>query len=128
MTANLLLVEDDPGVAEVISQMLQEAGYGCEWVPQGGAALALLESRTLRPDLFVIDVRLPDLSGPKLARQLTEARPYAPVLFVSAYPEPDDEPMPDVHWAFLPKPFTSDQLCEAIRQLLSEGLTPPQPC
>jgi DNA-binding response OmpR family regulator len=128
MPANLLLVEDDPGVAETICQMLQEAGYRCEWVPTGGAALALLESRTLGADLFVIDVRLPDISGPKLARQLTQARPYSPVLFVSAYPEPADEPMPEVHWAFLPKPFTSDQLCEAIRQLLSEGLTPPQPC
>jgi DNA-binding response OmpR family regulator len=128
MPANLLLVEDDPSVAETICQMLQEAGYHCEWVPTGGAALALLESRTLRPDLFVIDVRLPDTSGPKLARQLTQARPYAPVLFVSAYPEPDDEPMLDVHWAFLPKPFTPDQLCQAVGLLLSEGLTPPQPC
>jgi DNA-binding response OmpR family regulator len=128
MPANLLLVEDEPAVAEMICQMLQEAGYGCEWVPTGGAALALLESRTLRPDLFVIDVRLPDISGPKLARQLTQARQYAPVLFVSAYPEPSGEPMPDVHWAFLPKPFTSEHLCEAVRQLLSVGLTPPQPC
>src|SRR5215207_2077582 len=114
MPANFLLVEDDLGVAEMICRMLQEAGYGCEWVPTGRAALALLESRTLRPDLFVIDVRLPDTSGPKLARQLTQVRPYAPVLFVSAYPEPGDEPMPDVHWAFLPKPFTSDQLCEVV--------------
>jgi CheY-like chemotaxis protein len=73
-------------------------------------------------------VRLPDISGPTLARQLTQERPSAPVLFVSAYPEPTDEPMPDVHWAFLPKPFTSEQLCEAVGQLLTGGLTPPQPC
>ena len=106
MPASLLLVEDDPAVAEPICQMLQKANYGCEWVPTGGAALTLLKSRTLRPDLFVIDVRLPDISGPKLARQLTKARPYASVLFVSAYPEPSDKPMPHVHWAFLPKLFT----------------------
>jgi hypothetical protein len=36
--------------------------------------------------------------------------------------------MPGVHWAFLPKPFTSEQLCEAVGQLLKGGLTPPQPC
>jgi two-component system, cell cycle sensor histidine kinase and response regulator CckA len=108
--------------------MLQEAGYRCEWVPTGHTAVTVVESRALSVDLFVIDVRLPDISGLKLARQLTQGLPSAPVLFISAYPEPDGEPMPDVHWAFLPKPFTSYQLCEAVSQLLSDGLTPPQPC
>jgi len=128
MPANLLLVEDDPLVGETICHMLQAAGYRCEWVQTGNAAVALVEGGALSVDLFVIDVRLPDISGLKLARQLTQGRSSAPVLFVSAYPEPDSEPMPDVHWAFLPKPFTSDQLCEAVGQLLSGGLTPPQPC
>jgi CheY-like chemotaxis protein len=128
MPTNLLLVEDDPAVGETICHMLKEAGYRCEWVSTARAAVALVESRVLSVDLFVIDVRLPDVSGPTLARQLTQERPSAPVLFVSAYPEPTDEPMPDVHWAFLPKPFTSQQLCEAVGQLLTGGLTPPQPC
>jgi CheY-like chemotaxis protein len=128
MPTNLLLVEDDPAVGETICHMLKEAGYRCEWVSTGRAAVALVESGVLSVDLFVIDVRLPDISGPTLARQLTRGRPSAPVLFVSAYPEPTDEPMRDVHWAFLPKPFTSEQLCEAVGQLLTGGLTPPQPC
>lgn len=128
MPANLLLVEDDPAVGETICHMLQEAGYRCEWLSTGRAALALVESGALSVDLFVIDVRLPDISGTTLARHLTQGRPSTPVLFVSAYPEPTDELMPNVHWAFLPKPFTSEQLCEAVGQLLTGGLTPPQPC
>jgi CheY-like chemotaxis protein len=128
MPTNLLLVEDDPAVGETICHLLKEAGYRCEWVSTARAAVAIVESGVLSVDLFVIDVRLPDISGPTLARQLTQERPSAPVLFVSAYPEPTDEPMPDVHWAFLPKPFTSEQLCEAVGQLLTGGLTPPQPC
>jgi two-component system, cell cycle sensor histidine kinase and response regulator CckA len=128
MPTNLLLVEDDPAIGETICHMLQEAGYRCEWVSTGRAAVALVETGVLSVDLFVIDVRLPDITGPTLARQLREGLPSAPVLFVSAYPEPTDEPMPDVHWAFLPKPFTSEQLCEAVGQLLTGGLTPPQPC
>jgi CheY-like chemotaxis protein len=128
MPTNLLLVEDDPAVGEIICHMLKEAGYRCEWVSTARAAVAIVESGVLSVDLFVIDVRLPDISGPTLARQLTQERPSAPVLFVSAYPEPTDEPMPDVHWAFLPQPFTSEQLCEAVGQLLTGGLTPPQPC
>ena len=128
MPANLLLVEDDPAVGETICHMLQEAGYRCEWLSTGRAAVALVESGALSVDLFVIDVRLPDISGTTLARQFTQGRPSTPVLFVSAYPEPTDELMPNVHWAFLPKPFTSEQLCEAVGQLLTGGLTPPQPC
>jgi DNA-binding response OmpR family regulator len=128
MPTNLLLVEDDSAVGETICHMLGETGYRCEWVSTGRAAVALIESGARPVDLFVIDVRLPDISGPSLARELTQGRPSVPVLFVSAYPEPTDEPMPNVHWAFLPKPFTSEQLCEAVRQLLLSGLTPPQPC
>ena len=73
MPTNLLLVEDDPAVGETICHMLQEAGYRCEWVPTGQAAVALAESGALLVDLFIIDVRLPDISGPSLVRQLTGA-------------------------------------------------------
>jgi DNA-binding response OmpR family regulator len=126
MPASLLLVEDDADVGETICRILQDAGYHCEWVPTGRRALALVESGALGVDLFLVDVRLPDIPGLELAEQLTQGR-SVPVLFVSAYPEPSGERMPDVHWAFLPKPFSADQLTDAVRQLLTAGLTPPQP-
>ena len=127
MLASLLLVEDDPLVGETICHMLQEAGYQCEWVATGRSALALVEGGALSVDLFVVDMRLPDIPGLQLAEQLTRGRPTVPVLFVSAYPEPGGEPMPSIHWAFLAKPFSSDQLSGAVHLLLSGGLTPPQP-
>ena len=104
-------------VCQVTCRMLQEAGYAMEGVYSARAALSFLMPNRVY-DLFVLDVRLPDMSGLTLAHLLSVQRPGAPFLFISGHPESHGEKPPTARWAFLSKPFGSRQLLPAVEQLL----------
>jgi CheY-like chemotaxis protein len=121
--ATILVVDDEPLVCQVTCRMLQEAGYTVEGVYSARAALSFLgPDRAF--DLFVLDVRLPDMSGLTLAHLLSVQRPGVPFLFISGFPESHGEEPPTSRWAFLSKPFGSEQLLPAVEQLL--GSQPPR--
>jgi FixJ family two-component response regulator len=58
------------------------------------------------------------MSGLTLAHLLSVQRPGAPVLFISGFPESHGEEPPASRWAFLSKPFGSQQLLPAVEQIL----------
>jgi DNA-binding response OmpR family regulator len=64
----VLVVEDEPTIADVVSRYLQRAGYETEVVGDGSAALAAVGSR--RPDLVILDVMLPGMDGLEVMRRL----------------------------------------------------------
>jgi two-component system phosphate regulon response regulator PhoB len=68
MSAQVFVVEDDPGIRELIAVNLYRAGHKVELAPDGETATDML--RTSLPDLMLIDWMLPGLSGVDLARQL----------------------------------------------------------
>ena len=64
----ILVVEDDPDSAEVICAILGELGHDCRAVSSGGAAVH--EAVAFDPDIAIVDIGLPDLSGYEVARAL----------------------------------------------------------
>jgi CheY-like chemotaxis protein len=115
--AKILVVDDEPSLCYLTCRMLREAGYEVEGVYSARAALSFL--RPNRPyDLFVLDVRLPDMSGIELANLVVRQYQAGPFLFISGFPETHGEKPPDTRWEFVAKPFSSDQLLKAVRQLL----------
>jgi CheY-like chemotaxis protein len=114
----VLVVDDEPDVRLVISRMLQEAGFSVVSASSGGEALRQL---TEGIDVAVVDICLPGLSGPEVARRAWSARPSLAILFVSAFPEPAlTEPQArELVQHFLVKPFTPDQLVTAVFELLA---------
>ena len=80
--------------------------------------MALLVEQKEAPDLFVLDVRLPDMPGPTLAWLISQRFGDVPVLFVSGYPSFDAALLRAARWDFLPKPFTREGLVAAVRQML----------
>jgi two-component system cell cycle sensor histidine kinase/response regulator CckA len=73
------------------------------------------------PDLLVLDIRLPDLSGPYLAIRIHQRHPDLPVLFVSGWAESLNlaSKLEALHWGFLQKPLTGDALTHAAWWLLA---------
>lgn len=123
--ATILVVDDEPMVCYVTCRILREAGYAVEGVYSGRAALAFLQPARVY-DLFVLDVRLPDMSGLTLAHLIAAQHPARPFLFVSGFPDAAGEKPPDSCWSFLGKPFSRDQLREAVLQLLgASGASSP---
>jgi DNA-binding response OmpR family regulator len=82
----ILVVEDEPAIADVIRMNLTRAGYGVEVVSDGGDALAAV--RRFRPAAIVLDVGLPGVDGVEICRRLRGDQDWTPVLFVTAR---DDE-------------------------------------
>ena len=81
MSARILLIEDDPRLAAMLSQYLGEAGFSVTHAGAGAAGLALAARATF--DVLVLDLTLPDMDGLEVCRQL-RAKSDLPVLMLTA--------------------------------------------
>ncbi len=84
MKSRVLVADDDPSTRALIDMALQEAGYDCVLVADGKSALE--QARATRPDLVVLDVGMPFMTGDEVHRELRRDRRtrYIPVVFVTA--------------------------------------------
>ncbi|MEV7420218.1 response regulator transcription factor [Streptomyces sp. NPDC089919] len=85
--ARILVVDDDPTVAEVVTGYLHRAGHRVEHAADGPAALAAATAGT--PDLVVLDLMLPGIDGLEVCRRLRAERPV-PVIMLTARGDEDD--------------------------------------
>ena len=114
----ILLVEDDPTVAEVIASLLRARGHHVTHAAHGLAALAQTAANVF--DIALLDLDLPGLDGLALARQLRAQAFAAPLLAVTARADADAETLARAAGfdGFLRKPVTGEMLAEAIAGVL----------
>jgi PAS domain S-box-containing protein len=116
----ILVVEDQDAVSTVIRGALRLAGYHVIVAVDGSQALEILGSQPGTVDLAIVDVIMPDMRGPELARRLRLLRPGTKVLFISGYTEGAfvaSEALPPGTW-FLRKPFTPETLTAKVRDAI----------
>lgn len=121
-TEAILVVEDDPGVREHVSEQLRGLGYDVYEASSGKAALELLR-RTPAIDLLFTDVVMPGgMGGRGLAEAACEIRPDIAVLFTSGYIDNsfDHHRKFDQGIKLLSKPYRREQLAAKVRELLNE--------
>jgi DNA-binding response OmpR family regulator len=118
MAARVLVVEDDTTVSEVISAYLERDGYDCRVVEDGTTAEQLWAQ--WRPDLVVLDVMLPGLSGLEVLRRRRLDGDETPVVMLSARGEEEDRVVGLEFGAddYLVKPFSPRELVLRIHGLL----------
>ena len=114
----VLLVEDDPDLADLVGLHLTEAGYAVEAVRDG--ALALQRALAERYDLVVLDVMLPGLNGFEVCRELRAADRTVPVLMLTSRDAEADrvEGLETGADDYVPKPFSVRELMARVRALL----------
>ncbi|WP_246191050.1 ATP-binding protein [Pseudoxanthomonas taiwanensis] len=117
---DLLLVEDDPTVAEVIASLLRAQGHRVAHAAHGLAALA--DVAVARFDLTLLDLDLPGLDGLSLARQLRAQGFTPPLLAITSRPDAEAEQAAREAGfdGFLRKPVTGEMLAAAIDAVLPE--------
>jgi len=114
----VLVVDDDPTVAEVVRAYLLRAGMDVELAADGVSALAA--AARVRPDLVVLDLMLPGLGGLEVCERLRRSRPDLPVVMLTALGEESDRILGLETGAddYLVKPFSPRELVLRVQSVL----------
>jgi DNA-binding response OmpR family regulator len=120
---HILIVEDDPRLANLIERGLQEEGFSTTLAFDGQMGKKLALSREF--DLIVMDIILPGINGLELCRMVRNVRPDQPVLMLTALGTTDDKVEGFDAGAddYLVKPFEHRELVARIRALLKRAGT-----
>lgn len=125
-TRQILIVEDDNDTAEVMTILLNDAGYEAEPVHMGQSAIAYVK-RTL-PDLILLDLNLPDIHGIEVIRTI-RSRSFIPMIIISGHHNPEERVAALEAGAddFLAKPFSPEELLARVRAILRRIDWTPEP-
>ena len=132
----LLLVEDDPAMRDLMSEVLRDAGYAVDAAENGARALVEVfrDAGLDGYDLVLSDVRMPGMDGLELAWVLRDLD-GPPIVLVSAFATPQlrQEARDAGVLALVSKPFDSERLVDLIRTLCAApidgaGLGPDAAC
>lgn len=121
MAVRILVVDDEPILVETISYALEKAGYQTLQAFDGEEALE--KARTARPDLIVLDIMLPKLSGWEVCEVLRHHPDYhntTPILMLSARADTQDKATSHAKGAndYMAKPFAMRELVARVQNLL----------
>lgn len=129
MSSRVLVVDDDPTIAEVVTGYLERAGFAVEHAPDGPQALAFA-ART-PPDLVVLDLMLPGIDGLEVCRRLRAQAGDLPVVMLTALGEENDRVLGLEVGAddYLTKPFSPRELVLRVQSVLrrANGRAPAVP-
>lgn len=121
MAQHVLLIEDEPNIAEAISFLLTRDGLRVSHAAEGATALALLAAD--RPDLVVLDHMLPGMSGLEILTAIRAAPDSRdlPVMMLTARGR--DREMAERAGAdrFMTKPFSNAEILAEVRAMLGRG-------
>ena len=113
--ARILVVEDDENIRELVDVILSGAGYEVVTAPDGAAALRVVGNA--RPDLVLLDMRMPIMDGWEFARQYrARPEPPAPIVVLTAARDAAARAA-EIHAdGFLGKPFDVESLLSLVSQ------------
>jgi two-component system, OmpR family, catabolic regulation response regulator CreB len=117
MKPRILIVEDEPGIADTVRYALKTEGFEPHWFATGEEALAKLAS--IDPALVLLDIGLPDISGTELLKRLRDISDV-PVVFLTARSDEIDRVLGLELGAddYVPKPFSPRELVARVRTIL----------
>jgi CheY-like chemotaxis protein len=123
--SSILIIDDDEILRELLSRRLQKQGFDILTAESGDRGLEAAQFH--RPDLILLDLRLPDRDGLEVCAQLADAREtcFIPVIILTGMEDPDllrRARAAGCHF-FLHKPFDPNVLLTLIRQALCDART-----
>ncbi|MBI4636735.1 MAG: response regulator [Candidatus Rokubacteria bacterium] len=114
LLGRILVVDDEAAVAEILSEYFTTQGYAVETAPNGAAALAVVARQ--RPDLVLLDMRMPGMDGMEVLRRIRAIDATVPVIMVTANEDIvlARETLKSGAFDYVPKPFDFGYLDRAV--------------
>jgi DNA-binding response OmpR family regulator len=115
----ILLVDDDPGITEHLTRILEKAGFVVTVATDGEEALELLKSQKF--DLVLLDIVLPKLDGRFVRRRMRDDGIQTPVISMSGYYTGEADEVAELELGaddYIRKPFTGEVVVARIRNIL----------
>src|SRR5215203_7333807 len=118
--ANILIVDDELGMRQFLTHLLQREGHIARVAENGRDAIAQLREEP--PDLIISDIRMPDMGGVDLLRAAKELLPEVEVIMMTAFANVDTarEAFLLGAYDFVQKPFDNDLLKETVTRALEK--------
>ena len=115
----ILVVDDDTSMREFLELLLTRENYDVFTAENGNRALSMLHSQAY--DLVLVDIRLGDMTGLEVLKQVKQQSPDTVVIMISAYSTTEIAvtAMNEGAYDFVPKPFDNEELCQTIARALA---------
>ncbi len=116
--AILVIVDDEPGIVEEVKTFFEEEGHRVYTADSGEDGIRLVGE--VKPDLLLLDVKLPDISGLKVLEAIKKISPKSKTIVITGYVDQNliDEAEKLGRDSFLQKPFNFEVLKEEVDRLL----------
>jgi DNA-binding NtrC family response regulator len=125
MKERVLLIDDDPGVSEVIGLLLEREGYGVQSAGTVKEAIGRVEAGEL--DVVVTDLKLPDGTGLEVIGAIRARRPGLPIIMITSYSSMESAILALRAGAadYVIKPFNNDEFLRAVARALHKRRMAP---
>ncbi|HWQ76439.1 MAG TPA: response regulator [Syntrophomonas sp.] len=114
---NAIIVDDEKPALDVLKLLLEKTGQICIVGSFMSTAEALAEMQSLKPDVAFLDIEMPDMSGLELAEKIIDSGIDIEIVFVTAYDKYALEAFRVNAIDYILKPFSSDDIAQAITRL-----------
>jgi len=117
-TARILVVDDEPNLADLVAMALRYEGF--EVAVAGSGAETLAQVTEFQPDLVILDIMLPDISGIEACRRMRQRGDDVPVIFLTAKDATEDKitGLTSGGDDYVTKPFSLEELIARVRVVL----------
>ena len=119
--ARVLIVDDDRDISLMLAALMKKEGLSSLTAHDGETALQMVPAA--RPDMLLVDVKMPGIDGMEVLKRVKEINPYLPVVLITAYAEVPASvaAMRAGAFDYLAKPFDHPEVVRVVRAALAEG-------
>ena len=119
--ASIMIVDDDNDIREYLELLLSNTQFDTFVAPGGGDTIAAMQ--TIRPDMLLVDIKMPGMDGYELIRRIRQMEKDIPIIAISGIGDPDakERVMAAGGNGFIAKPFDEKELFDEIARYLPQG-------
>ncbi len=115
----VLVVDDDQAILDIISQTLRSNGFSVNLALSGAEALECLRHEV--PDVVLLDLKLPEMSGPEVLKEIRQKYGQIPVIIITGYPDSEmmSQALQYSPIMMISKPFMPEKILETVSLVLN---------